>query len=70
MVLADHHSVVFVLANMAGQVWQCGGWHDLLSLAAGGLLYLEVCSWVVCVWLFFAIWPGLGDSRLSKKCTK
>ena len=25
VVLADHHSVVFVLANKAGQVRQCGG---------------------------------------------
>ena len=47
MVLADSHSVVFVLANVAGQVRQCGEWHDLLPLAAGGLLYLGACSFVV-----------------------
>ena len=29
-VLADHHSEVFVLANIGGQVRQCGGWHDFL----------------------------------------
>ena len=27
--LADCHSVVFALANVAGQVRQCGEWHDL-----------------------------------------
>ena len=40
VVLVDHHSVV--LATMTGQVRQCGGCHDLLPLAVGGLLYLGV----------------------------
>ena len=39
VILAGRHSLVLVLADMAGQVRRRGGWRDL-PLATGGLLYL------------------------------
>ena len=57
VVFGGCHYVVFVLANVAGQVRQCGEGHDLLPLAVGGLLYHGVCSWVV--------WPGVDGSGSS-----
>ena len=63
MILAACCSVVFVLANMTGQMRRSGGWRDHL-LAVGGLLYLGVCSWVALCLAVFAVWPGVGGSGL------
>ena len=68
VILADHRSVIFALANIAEQVLQCGGRHDLIPLTAGGLL---VCCTFGCVGglivpgCFFAILHGVDGSRLS-----
>ena len=68
--LAGCCSVVFVLANMVEQMRRNGGWCDL-PLATGGLsCTLGYAASLLCVWLFFAVWPGVGDSGLSLKCTK
>ena len=50
---------ICTIANMAGQMQQSGGWRDL-PLAAGGLSYLGVCSWVALCLAVFAFWPGVG----------
>ena len=71
VVLAGYRSVVFVLANMAGWVRQCGGCGSVVGGMTFSHWVLVVCcilgcaAGLLCVWLFFAVWPGIDGSGLS-----